>query len=532
MTGPFVDEWKSSFESISKEVEEIDVANAISTAALSVKDELELRAIRDASKASATIMSKFFVEEMSDIIDAEKKITHKALADKVFTKLDDEKFWNRNKISSSFDSSNTDWDVAPTVQSGGKYDLRFNDDPDENNLHAGIIVSALGLRYKSYSSLIARTYMVDPTKAQESAYKLLLQIHGEVIKALKPGVLAKDVYSKAMEFLKSKKPELEKHFLKNVGAGIGIETRDPNLILNAKNSRPLKDGMTLNVTVGFSDVANPNPRDKKSNTYSMVISDTVRVADEGALIFTKDAAADLETVSFFFDDEEPEPTPRKKDKVAPGRSSAIAQKNTLSTRLRGERNTTVNEEKERARQEHQKELHQKKQREGLERYGKGTGSLNGVQEKKFKRFDSYKRDDQFPLKVRDLVIVLDERAQSVVLPIMGRPVPFHLNTIKNASTTNEGEFTSLRINFLSPGQGVGRKDDQPFEDPTAHFIRSLTFRSKDKERMEGISSKITDLKKEMVRRENEKKQLEDVVEQDKLIVARGRSVHRVLSNPY
>lgn len=527
MTGPFVDEWKTSFESISKEVEEIDIANAISTAALSVKDEPELRAIRDASKASATIMSKYFLEEMSDIIDAEKKITHKSLADKVLAKLDDEKFWNKNKISSTFDSSNTDWDIAPTVQSGGKYDLRFVDDPNEDNLHAGIIVSALGLRYKSYSSLIARTYMVDPTKAQEAVYKLLLQIHGEVIKALKPGVLAKDVYAKAMETLKSKKPELEKHFLKNVGAGIGIETRDPNLILNAKNTRPLKDGMTLNVTVGFTDVTNPSPRDKKSNTYSMVISDTVRVANEGALIFTKDAAADLETVSFFFDDDEPEPTPKKKnDKVAPGRSSAIAQKNTLSTRLRGERNTTVNEEKERARQEHQKELHQKKQREGLERYGKDTGSLNGVQEKKFKRFDSYKRDDQFPAKVRELVIVLDERAQSVVLPIMGRPVPFHLNTIKNASTTNEGEFISLRINFLSPGQGVGRKDDQPFEDPTAHFIRSLTFRSKDKDRMESISSKITDMKKEMVRRENEKKQLEDVVEQDKLIVARGKLASR------
>ncbi|MBE7179653.1 MAG: hypothetical protein INR71_00305, partial [Terriglobus roseus] len=180
-----------------------------------------------------------------------------------------------------------------------------------------------------------------------------------------------------------------------------------------------------------------------------------------------------------------------------------------------------NEEKERARQEHQKELHKKKMREGLETYGKNTGSLNGVEEKKFKRFDSYKRDDQFPSKVKDLIIVVDERAQSIVLPIMGRPVPFHINTIKNASTTPEGEFVSLRINFLSPGQGVGRKDDQPFEDPSAHFVRSLTFRSKDKDRMERISTQITDLKKAIVKRETEKKQLEDVVEQEKLIVAKG-----------
>ena len=183
-----------------------------------------------------------------------------------------------------------------------------------------------------------------------------------------------------------------------------------------------------------------------------------------------------------------------------------------------------NEEKERARQEHQKELHQKKQREGKEKYGKDAGSLNGVVEKKFKRFDSYKRDDQFPTKVRELVVVLDERAQSIICPIMGRPVPFHLNTIKNASTTNEGEFTSLRINFLSPGQGVGRKDDQPFEDPNAQFIRSLTFRSRDRDRMENISAGITRLKKDIVARENQKKQMEDVVEQDKLVLAKGELV--------
>ena len=103
---------------------------------------------------------------------------------------------------------------------------------------------------------------------------------------------------------------------------------------------------------------------------------------------------------------------------------------------------------------------------------------------------------------------------------MGRPVPFHINTIKNASKSDEGEFAYLRINFLSPGQGVGRKDDQPFEDPTAHFVRSLTFRSRDADRMQDIAAQITDLRKNSVRREQEKKELEDVGEQDKLIVIR------------
>ena len=41
-SGPFADEWKSAFGDISKDVEEFDISNALSSAALAVKDENEL----------------------------------------------------------------------------------------------------------------------------------------------------------------------------------------------------------------------------------------------------------------------------------------------------------------------------------------------------------------------------------------------------------------------------------------------------------------------------------------------------------
>ena len=40
--GPFADEWKAAFSEISKEVEEVDISTALSSAALAVKDENEL----------------------------------------------------------------------------------------------------------------------------------------------------------------------------------------------------------------------------------------------------------------------------------------------------------------------------------------------------------------------------------------------------------------------------------------------------------------------------------------------------------
>jgi nucleosome binding factor SPN SPT16 subunit len=41
-SGPFIDEWKKVYSNISKDVEEVDIAPALSAAAFAVKDEHEL----------------------------------------------------------------------------------------------------------------------------------------------------------------------------------------------------------------------------------------------------------------------------------------------------------------------------------------------------------------------------------------------------------------------------------------------------------------------------------------------------------
>lgn len=56
-------------------------------------------------------------------------------------------------------------------------------------------------------------------------------------------------------------------------------------------------------------------------------------------------------------------------------------------------------------------------------------------------------------------IFVDRKVSTVVLPIHGFAVPFHINTIKNVSKSEEGDVTHLRINFQTPGQLAGRKED-------------------------------------------------------------------------
>jgi nucleosome binding factor SPN SPT16 subunit len=480
--------------------------------------------MRNASRACTGLMAEFFVEEMSEILDGEKKVTHKELAERIDKKIDDAKFFQnlKSKLPADFDASQLDWIYGPLVQSGGIYDLKLTAQSDTNALHAGTIIAGLGLRYKSYCSIVARTYLVDPNESQESNYKLLLSIHEAVMKDAREGVAVKDLYNKALGIIKTKKPEMEKHFLKVAGGGIGIETRDNTLNINSKNVRTLQDGMTLCISTGFADLQNPDPQDKKSKIYSLLVSDTIRIRrDQDPANFTSSAPSDLGSTSFFFkDDEEEEQAQKSKNKKDP-KVGAVAASNITKTKLRAERTTQSNEGAEAKRREHQRELAQRKQQEGKAQYSQAMGTENGVAQKKFKKFESYKRDNQFPSRVKDLMIVVDSKAATVVLPILGRPVPFHINTIKNASKSDEGEFAYLRINFLSPGQGVGRKDDQPFEDATAHFVRSLTFRSKDGDRMQDIAQQITELRKNSVRREQEKKELEDVVEQDKLVEIRS-----------
>lgn len=63
---------------------------------------------------------------------------------------------------------------------------------------------------------------------------------------------------------------------------------------------------------------------------------------------------------------------------------------------------------------------------------------------------------------------------------------------------------------------------QPFEDPDATFIRSVTYRSADGHRFDTVSKQITELKKEVNKREQQKKEMADVIEQDVLSEVKGR----------
>jgi len=90
---------------------------------------------------------------------------------------------------------------------------------------------------------------------------------------------------------------------------------------------------------------------------------------------------------------------------------------------------------------------------------------------------SYKSEDKFPddPEVEKMMIHVDRRNDTVLMPIFGVPVPFHISMIKNASQSVEGEYTFLRVNFEHPGASVIRKEkqDTQFTNPLLKFIKEM-----------------------------------------------------------
>lgn len=54
--------------------------------------------MRAAARSCVGIMNKYFVDEMSEIIDDEKNVTHEALASKIEAKVDEEKFFKAKDL--------------------------------------------------------------------------------------------------------------------------------------------------------------------------------------------------------------------------------------------------------------------------------------------------------------------------------------------------------------------------------------------------------------------------------------------------
>ena len=94
-------------------------------------------------------------------------------------------------------AENVDIAYPPIFQSGGNYDLKLSAASDDSILHAGVILVSIGTRYSSYCANVARTYLIDPSKEQETHYRALEEAQVAAIGALVEGAPANAAYEAA-----------------------------------------------------------------------------------------------------------------------------------------------------------------------------------------------------------------------------------------------------------------------------------------------------------------------------------------------
>ncbi|XP_043281320.1 FACT complex subunit spt16 isoform X2 [Venturia canescens] len=518
--GAFMDAWRAVLRKESFET--IDVSAAIAYV-MSPKEDSEILTVKKACLVTSDVFTKYLKDQIMEIIDSDRKVKHSKLAEGV-----DQAISNKKYVT-GVDVTQVDMCYPAIIQSGGNYTLKFSVVSDKNVLHFGVIVCSLGARYKSYCSNIVRTLMVNPTKVIEDNYNFLLNVEEEILKKLTAGTKISAVYEAGVKYVKTEKPSMIDHLTKNFGFAMGIEFRESSLLVGPKTHAILKKGMVFNINVGLANLTNPDASDREGKTYALFIGDTVMVNEGQPATNLTPSKKKIKNVGIYLKDDEEEEEEEgsgKENEAKPeilgrGKRSAV-----IESKLRTEHSS---EEK---RKQHQKELAQQLNEIAKARLAQQSG---GKEEEKVRKSTvSYKSLGHMPkeTEVKELKLYVDKKYETVILPIFGIPVPFHISTIKNISQSVEGDYTYLRINFFHPGATMGRGEGGVYPQPDATFVKEVTYRSTNTKEPGEISAPssnlntafrlIKEVQKKFKNREAEEREKEDLVKQDTLVLSQNK----------
>ena len=183
-----------------------------------------------------------------------------------------------------------------------------------------------GFRLRDYCSNIGRTYLIDPSSEQKEIYNILVTVFKKGLLMLRDNTELSKVYEKCVATIrKSKRPNLEGHFLKSVGWGIGLEFRDKNYIIKKNNRRACKAGMIFNFQVGFERLTDSRKEKRgleKAKSYAIIIADTVLVTEDQPEFLTKANRKLLEyELHGDIDSKSPSKSPKRSKSSSPSRKS-------------------------------------------------------------------------------------------------------------------------------------------------------------------------------------------------------------------
>ena len=266
----------------------VEVAPGVADA-MAVKDDAELVLVKQAARLSTKAMG-WTVERVEGIVNDETKVSHAKLSEE----CEDQILDPAKKLGlKDIEADDVDICYPPIVQSGGEYELKMSAQSSDKKLHYGVVAISLGARHTQYCTNIARTLMIDPTKPMEDVYAAVLAAQEAALGALKDGAdlaapydAAKAARESAEGVSDDTRAALVSKLGKNVGTAIGLELREPSLVLGPKSRgavQKVRAGQCYNIQIAIAGLTNEKAKEgSKGRTYAVLIADTAVVAANGA----------------------------------------------------------------------------------------------------------------------------------------------------------------------------------------------------------------------------------------------------------
>ena len=508
------------FYSVAENIEGINLVDkpGLIDEILQTKDIDELNSINIASKLSCFILS-YLNKEFENDVEGENKVTHKDISNAVKKMYEKEnfkkKFIEKNPkykiISQSLEIKN-----APVIQSGGNYTLDCLKESDTSELSSDIIICKAFASYKDYNSQVIRTFMINLEKVQQNQYKILLAAFEQMLKSLKEGAKNQktlgELYKEIKEFIISREENLKNCIPESFGYGIGLENVNEYLRITEDSNVPIQQGMVIFVHLSLENL------EIKGKNFMMQIGDTVCIDEKGELInFTEKAQKNLNDIHYELknnsEDNEEEENNNGNDDDSNVRKTRHMDKKVDEKFIDREK-----------RKEHQEQLLKQKNEDFKRRFEEGENFFKeeaAIKKKDFTNLKCYESPKQFPADLKNGKIYLDQKHFTVFLPIFKRMVPFHIGLIKNTSKSEDSNYTILRINFVVPITG---NELESIQEPNPVFIREISYKFKDANYVLNMITKIKEMTKAYKAKEQEDKEKEDIIEQEKLVLRKEKRI--------
>lgn len=114
----FITDWRKVFTS-KGDFKSVDISTPIAYLT-APKDEAEIEITKKASSLTVDVFSKYLKEEITDIIDSEKKVKHSRIVEGIEKAITDRRYIK------NADLKQIEVCYTPIIQSGGNYNLKFS----------------------------------------------------------------------------------------------------------------------------------------------------------------------------------------------------------------------------------------------------------------------------------------------------------------------------------------------------------------------------------------------------------------------